>query len=85
MEQLHIKLTPNLIKFIQQQVDAGLYRDESEVISEALRQTQDAYALKLKNLRKALAPALKEAAQGKWVDFDPAKIRAEIRARRKAR
>jgi putative addiction module CopG family antidote len=85
MEQLRISLTPTLAKFVQQQLKTGLYRDESEVVAEALRHTQENYTVNLKQLKKALASGLKDAAEGKWVDFDPKAIRAEIRAKRKAR
>lgn len=82
---MQISLPPALLQIVEGRMASGLYRDESDVIAEALRSTQENYAIKLKQLKKALAPGLKEAAQGKWVDFDPAAIRAEIRAKRKTR
>ena len=78
---MQISLPPELLRMVEGRVASGLYRDESDVIAEALRHVQQTD----KNIKKALAPALKQAAEGKWVDFDPKAIKAEIRAKRKAR
>ena len=62
-------LTPDLEAFVQEEVAAGRYADESEVIRDAVRRLSDLRDAmkvgKLDALRAALAPGLADLAAGR--------------------
>lgn len=65
-------LPPDLDAFVRDQVAAGRYSDEAEVIRDAVRRLADAREAidgrKLDVLRAALAPGLADAAAGRFAE-----------------
>ncbi len=65
-------LTPGLEIFVRDEVEAGRYADESEVIRDAVRRLADMRAAteagKLDALRAALAPGLADVAAGRFAE-----------------
>ena len=65
-------LTPDLEAFVHDEVAAGRYADEAEVIRDAVRRLAEAReavdAGKLTALRAALAPGLADAAAGRFAE-----------------
>lgn len=63
-------LTPDLDAFVREEVAAGRYADEAEVIRDAVRRLADmrdaVEAAKLEALRAALAPGLADAKAGRF-------------------
>jgi putative addiction module CopG family antidote len=63
-------LPSDLDAFVREEVAAGRYSDEAEVIRDAVRRLADeraaAESAKLANLRAALAPGLADAADGRF-------------------
>lgn len=64
-------LTPDLEAFVRDEVAAGRYADEAEVIRDAVRRLAElreaAEARRLEALRAALAPGLADLAAGRFV------------------
>jgi putative addiction module CopG family antidote len=68
---LHVILPPQLEQFVRDEVAAGRYADEGEVLRDAVRRLSelrsateaDSYGL----LREALRPGLQDAADGRFV------------------
>jgi antitoxin ParD1/3/4 len=86
---MNVSLTPELAKIIQSKVESGLYGNASEVVRAAIRQMdyseQYLYELKLARLKEALAPGLKDMAEGKVADYSLEKLNARLDAKRKKR
>ena len=65
-------LTPDLEVFVREEVAAGRYADEAEVIRDAVRRLAElreaADAGKLEALRAALAPGLADLAAGRFAE-----------------
>lgn len=65
-------LPPDLDEFVREEVKAGRYADEADVIRDAVRQLAEkrdaAEAAKLAALRTALAPGLADATAGRFVE-----------------
>jgi len=65
-------LPPDLDAFVREEVRAGRYADEADVIRDAVRQLAErrdaAEATKLAALRAALAPGLADAAAGRFAE-----------------
>ena len=65
-------LTPDLEAFVRDEVAAGRYADEAEVIRDAVRRLADLrealVAGKLEALRAGLAPGLADIAAGRFVE-----------------
>ena len=65
---MNVSLPPALKKFVQQQVDSGLYKNANEVVCAALRlmkERQVAHRAKLKRLNAALAKGEADYAAGR--------------------
>jgi putative addiction module CopG family antidote len=64
------KLPADLDAFVREEVAAGRYADEADVIRDAVRRLAEeraaAEAVKLSNLRAALAPGLADAEAGRF-------------------
>ena len=64
---MNVSLTPQLERFITEQVERGTYRSASEVVREAVRLLKDQHdrrEAKIEAIRKALG-------SGIWVSGDP--------------
>jgi antitoxin ParD1/3/4 len=65
-------LTPDLEAFVRDEVAAGRYADEAEVVRDAVRRLAElreaAEAGKLETLRAALAPGLADFAAGRFAE-----------------
>ncbi len=65
-------LPPDLDEFVRDEVKAGRYADEADVIRDAVRQLADkreaAEAAKLGALRAALVPGLADAGAGRFAE-----------------
>lgn len=65
-------LPPDLDDFVREEVRAGRYADEDDVVRDAVRQLAEkreaAEAAKLAALRAALAPGLADAAAGRFAE-----------------
>ena len=68
---MNVSLTPELERFIQDKVNAGLYNSASEVIRESLRllNTYDALQQqRIAQLNQAIDAGWEQLRQGKYVD-----------------
>lgn len=86
MVAMNISLTPELAKIIRDKVKSGLYSNASEVVREAVRSlnSQDAVRnLKAAQLRKLLAPSLREADEGIYAEYSLEKIRKKLNKKSK--
>lgn len=65
-------LPPDLDEFVREEVKAGRYADEADVIRDAVRQLAEkrdaAEVAKLAALRAALAPGMVDAAAGRFAE-----------------
>ena len=52
---MNISLTPELAKFVENEVESGLYQTASEVVRAGLRRLKDDYAARLPQAPKTLA------------------------------
>ena len=79
---MNVSLTPELERFVKDQVDAGRYQTASEVVREGLRillERQEA----IESLNRKIERGLADVAAGRI--HGPEEARAILRARRKAR
>lgn len=70
---MNVSLTPELERFIAEQVEAGRYRSASEVVRDAVRLLQaqlEERAVKLEALRKAVEVGLSELDRGEGLSAD---------------
>jgi antitoxin ParD1/3/4 len=70
---MNVSLTPELVKFVRERLNSGMYHSASEVIREGLRLLAEQENLKqerLAALRKEVARGLASAEAGKLVDGD---------------
>jgi len=70
---MNVSLTPELERFIADQVEAGRYRSESEVVRDALRLLQEKEAereARLDALRKAVGVGLVELERGEGLNAE---------------
>jgi antitoxin ParD1/3/4 len=68
---MNISLTPELEKFVQEQVSGGMYYSASEVVRQGLRMLKEQEALKsirLEELKKEIAVGITQADQEQFVD-----------------
>ena len=81
MPAMNISLTKELMDFVKSKVSTGMYNNASEVIRDALRQLDTneelVFELKLNRLKEALAPGIKQARNGEFVDQNFDEIIAE--------
>lgn len=67
-----LQLPPDLDEFVRDEVKAGRYADEADVIRDAVRQLAEkreaAETAQLAALRAALAPGLADAKAGRFVE-----------------
>ena len=83
-ETVDVSISPDLERFVREQVDTGTYSTADEVIAEALRLLQRAVQLdqaKLVERRGLVAVGLEQAEHGDLTPFNAASIRAEGRRR----
>ncbi len=79
---MNVSLTPELERFVKEQVDAGRYQTASEVIRDGLRillERQEAII----SLNRKIERGLSDAADGRL--HSPQEARAILQARRQAR
>jgi antitoxin ParD1/3/4 len=79
---MNVSLTPELERFVKEQVDAGRYQTASEVVRDGLRilfERQQA----IESLNRKIERGLADVAAGRT--HSPEEARAILRARRKAR
>ncbi len=70
---MNFSLTPNLEQFVRDRALSGDYNNASEVVREAIRllkRTEEQRALKLENLRAAIAAGDAALAQGKLTNVN---------------
>ena len=82
MPSMNVSLTKELMEFVQKKVSTGMYNNASEVIRDALRRLDTdkelACELKLSRLKEALAPGIKQAKNGEFVNQSFNEIIAEV-------
>ena len=64
-----VHLTPELEDLVREKIETGLYRDESEVVAEALRlldRVDQAYAGDQEDLRSAIQKGFDDIAAGRY-------------------
>jgi len=85
---MNVSLTPELERFIQDKVSAGLYRSASEVVREGLRllhEQEHVRDLRREQLRSMLDDGILELDSGKGIQLNRqlvADVKASGRARR---
>lgn len=81
---MNVSLTPELMRIVQSKVESGLFNNASEVIRDAIRQSDTnerlLYELKLAHLRGALAEGMRQAEAGEFAECSLAAIIAELSA-----
>jgi antitoxin ParD1/3/4 len=80
---MHISLPQNLASYVTSQMASGLYRDETEVISEALRQkivSEQTENPTLQALRREIMIGWDEAERGEFVALDLESMKRELDA-----
>jgi antitoxin ParD1/3/4 len=85
---MNISLTQELEALVQETVRSGRYSSASEVVREALRLFQEreqVRQIKLEQLRKDIAVGIEQIERGEATPLDMEEIKAEARARWKAR
>ena len=81
---MNVSLTDELERFVQAQVESGMYYSASEVIREGLRLLKEKDMLrqiKIEELRKEIQKGIDSLDSGESVSFDVEKIKAEGRKR----
>jgi antitoxin ParD1/3/4 len=86
---MNISLTPELKKFVQEQVSGGMYYSASEVVRQGLRMLKEQEALKsirLEELKKEIAVGITQADQERFVDGETTfnNIKEKSRQRRQS-
>jgi antitoxin ParD1/3/4 len=77
---MNVSLSPEMQRFIDENVRSGRYASSDDVVRSALSllQTQDDLTTEdIEELREALAPAIAQADRGEFVDFSATSIIAE--------
>ena len=77
---MNISLTPELAKFVEKEVESGLYQTASEVVREGLRLLKDRDA---RELRADVRAGFEAADRGEYSEHTPASIRtlaAQVKA-----
>jgi antitoxin ParD1/3/4 len=77
---MNVSLSPEMQRFIDENVRSGRYASSDDVVRSALSllQTQDDLTSEdIEELREALAPAIAQADRGEFVEFSAATIIAE--------
>ena len=85
---MNVSLTPELEKFVNDQVASGMYYSASEVVREGLRllKEQELYrSLKFHELRQEIQKGIDSSKSGKNELFDVEAIKVEGRKRMAAR
>jgi antitoxin ParD1/3/4 len=80
---MEIILTPALNQLIRSKVESGLYRDEAEVVGEALRQMEEREA-GLEWVRNAAAAGFDQLDRGEFVEFTRDELLAHLGKPRRA-
>ena len=71
VQQLHISLSPEYWRIIQEKIDSGYYANATEVIRDALRRMhENEQDQRLSRLRVELSLGLEQAEHGKLVDLN---------------
>jgi antitoxin ParD1/3/4 len=81
-----IEIPADLQQFVHNAIDAGSYKDETEVVGEALRLLQERQQ-RIDELRHEIQPALDRLDRGEGIELDDAGLDAffeEIKARGRA-
>ena len=78
---MNVVLSPDIERFVREQIDAGSFRSPVEVIEEALRQMKADQA-ELDEIRQKIDRGLADVEAGRT--FSPEEARAELKARRAA-
>ena len=82
---MNLDLTPELQKFLDDQVRSGEYDSPEDLVRQALvllKAQDDLTADDVEEPRRMLAPAIARADRGELEPWDVEEIRAEIRRRR---
>jgi antitoxin ParD1/3/4 len=80
---MHISLSPELEKIIQDKVNSGFYNNASEVIRDAIRHLHEHDTMPMK-LKKAIGQGLEDIKTGRTVAYDMDSIRKKAKADAKA-
>ncbi len=67
---MHINLSPEMEKFLQDKVDSGFYGNASEVIRDAIRQMREE-DVKMGALRAALKTSDDQLDKGEGINYSP--------------
>ena len=70
---MNVSLTPELDRFVKQQVEGGMYCSSSEVVRDGLRllkEREQLRQLRLEELRKEIAIGIEELDRGESVGID---------------
>jgi antitoxin ParD1/3/4 len=81
---MNVSLTPQMVKFVEEQVASGDYQSASEVVRSGLRLLQEQKRerqVKLEALRREIAVGIAQADRGELVPLDVDEIKAEGRRR----
>lgn len=81
MTQVAIKLTDELNDFVQATVEAGVFRNASEMVANALHALKAQEQEKLAALRADVAVGVEQARRGEFVEFDAETVIADGRKR----
>jgi antitoxin ParD1/3/4 len=86
---MNISLTPELEKFVQEQVSGGMYYSASEVVRQGLRMLKEQESLKsmrLEELKKEIDIGITQADQERFVDGETTfnNIKEKSRQRRQS-
>jgi antitoxin ParD1/3/4 len=86
MPTMNVNLTPELTKFVSEEVASGDYASASELVRDALRllkRDRDIEKEKLEILRREIDLGIEQARRGEFSEDSVADIAARIRAERK--
>jgi len=81
---MNVSLTPELDRFVKQQVEGGMYCSSSEVIRDGLRllkEREQLRQIRLEELRKEIAIGIEQLDRGEKAPLDFEAIKAEGRRR----
>lgn len=81
MTQVAIKLSDELNDFVQASVKSGVFRNASEMVSNALHALKAQEQAKLAALRADIAIGVEQARRGEFVEFDAGTVIADGRKR----
>lgn len=80
MSKFEIELPPALSDYLEDQVEAGLFKSVSDAVEHAVRRDYDGEDVRLDVLRAALAPGLADIAAGRSRELTIEEILANARA-----